>query len=70
VKRLVTIVTLAILLLGVTSIGLDDTHVSISDTLIPDNKITTSQTEARNSCAVAMTMIARIIPSGEGGSNG
>ena len=69
-NRLVTVFILAILLVGVASIGLDDTHVSVADTRIPNNKITTSQSKASNSCAIAMTMIARIIPSGEGGSNG
>jgi hypothetical protein len=70
VTRLVSVVTLAILLIGLILLGLGDTDISAADTSIPDNKITTSQTEARNSCAVDMTMIGRTMPSGEGGSNG
>jgi len=69
VKRLVTIVTLAILPVGVALIGLGDTHISIADTSIPDNKITTGQTKASNSSVIAMIMIAWTTPSGEGGSN-
>ena len=67
-KRLVTIVTLAILPAGLVLFDLSDTHVSVADTSIPDNKITTSQTKARNSSASAM--ITWTNPSGEGGSNG
>ena len=69
-KRLVTLVILEILLGGLILFDLTDLNVSVADTLIPDNKIATSQTEARNSCAVAMTMIGPTMPSGEGGSNG
>ena len=68
-KRLVTIVTFAILLIGLVLLGLSDTDISVTDTSIPDNKITTSQTEAGNSSAIAMIMIAWTTPSGEGGSN-
>ena len=69
-KRLVIVVTLAILLVGVASIGLDDTHVSVADTRIPDNKTTISQSKARNSSTIATIMIAWTTPYGEGGSNG
>jgi hypothetical protein len=69
VKRLVTVVIIAILLVWVASIGLHDTHISIADTSIPGNKITSSQTKASNSCAIAITVIAWTTPSGEGGSN-
>jgi hypothetical protein len=68
VKRLVAIVTLAILPAGLVLFDLSDTHVSVADTSIPDNKMTTSQTKASNSCASAM--ITWTNPSGEGGSNG
>jgi hypothetical protein len=70
VKRLVTIVTGAILLIGLVLLGSNDRDISVADTSIPDNKITTSQTKASNSSAIAITMIAWTIPSGEGGSNG
>ena len=46
VKRLVTVVTLAILPVGLVLFDLTDTHISIADTSIPDNKITTDQTES------------------------
>jgi hypothetical protein len=75
VKRLVTVVTLAIFLVGLILFDLTDLNISvadtsIADTSIPDNKIAVSQTEARNSCAVATIMGARTTPSGEGDSNG
>ena len=61
-KRLVTVITLAVLPVGLILLDLTALNISIADTRIPDNKITTSQTEARNSCAVAMTMIGRTMP--------
>ena len=69
-KRLVTIVTLTILLVGLILPDLTDLNISVADIRIPDNKITTSQSKASNSCAIAMTMSGRTTPSGEGGSNG
>ena len=68
-KRLVTAVTLAILLVGLVLIGSGDNDISVADTSIPDNKVTTSQTKASNSSAIAIIMIAWTTPSGEGGSN-
>ena len=68
-KRLVIVVTLAILLIGLVLLGSSDTDISLADTSIPDNKITTGQTKASNSSAIAMIMIAWTTPSGEGGSN-
>ena len=68
-KRLVTIVTFAIFLAGLVLFDLTDTDISVADTSIPDNKITTGQTKASNSSAIAMIMIAWTTPSGEGGSN-
>ena len=65
-KGLVIVISLAILLVGVALIGLGDTHISVADTSIPDNKITTSQTEARNSSAIAIIMIAWTTASDEG----
>ena len=69
VKRLVTVVSPAILLVGAASIGLCDTYISVADTSIPDNRITTRQIRASNSFAIAMIMIAWTTPSGEGDSN-
>jgi hypothetical protein len=69
VKRLVTVVTTAILLIGSVLLGLSDMDISVADTSVPDNGITTSQSEASNSSTIAMTMTAWTTPSGEGGSN-
>jgi len=69
VKRLITVAILAILLVGLVLLGLSDTLIAIADTSIPDNKITTGQTKASNSSAIAMIMIAWTTPSGEGSSN-
>ena len=69
-KRLVTIFTFTMLLVGLLLIGLSDTGISVADTRLPDNKIAASQTEARNSYAVATIMGARTTPLGEEGSNG
>ena len=69
-KRLVAVVTPAILPVGLILFGLTDLKTSVADTSIPDNKITTSQTRASNSCVIPRIMIAWTSPSGEGGSNG
>ena len=69
VKRLVTAIILAILLVGLVLLGISDTDIAIADNSIPDNKRTTGQTKASNSSAIAMIMIAWTTPSGEGGSN-
>jgi len=69
VKRLVTIVTIAVLLIGLVLLGLSGTDIAVADTSIPDNKLTTGQTKASNSSAIAMIRIAWTTPSGEGGSN-
>ena len=67
VKRLVTVFTLAILLVGLILFGLSDTDICVANTSVPDNGITTSQSEASNSSAIAMIVIAWTTPSGEGG---
>lgn len=43
VKRLVIVVTLAILLVGLVLLVLSDTAISIADTSIPDNEVANSQ---------------------------
>jgi len=68
--RLLFPVIPAILLVGLVLLGLSDTNITIADTSIPDNKITTGQTKASNFSAIAMIMGAWTTPSGEGGSNG
>ena len=69
-RRLVTVVVLAILLVGVVLFGLNDKDISVADTSVPDNKITTGHAEASDSSTTAMTVIAWTTPSGEGGANG
>jgi len=68
VKGLTAAIIPAILPVGSILFGLTDLNISVADTSIPDNKITTGQTKARNSSAIAMTALTT--PSGEGGSNG
>ena len=69
-KKLVTVVILAILLVGVSSIGLDDTHVSVADTSIPNNEVASTLSMTINSSESSVIMIARTTASGEGDSNG
>jgi len=69
VKRLVTVVTLAIILAGLILLGSGDTDISVADTSISNNEATASISKASNSSAIAMIMIAWTTPSGEGGSN-
>jgi hypothetical protein len=57
VKRLVTLVTLAILLIGFVLVGLSDTRISIADTSIPDNEVASSVSKVGNSSASATITI-------------
>ena len=71
-KRLIAfiaLVALVMILAGLPASVMSDTSTSLTDSNIPDNEITTSQTKARNSSAIAMIVIAWTTPSGEGGSN-
>jgi hypothetical protein len=70
VKRLVTVVTLIILLVGLILFDLTDLNISISDTSIPNNEVASTLNKTINYSESGVIMIARIIPSGEGGSNG
>ena len=57
-KRLVTVVTPAILPAGLVVFDLSDTNISVADTSIPDKKMTTSQAKASsNSPAIATITI-------------
>lgn len=56
-KRLFSLVTLAIMLVGVVLLGLSDTSISIADTGVPDNKATSSISKASNSSASATITI-------------
>lgn len=58
-KRMVTIVTLAILLVGLVLLGLSDTDISVADTSVYDIEMTIRQPEASNSSAsITITMYA------------
>ena len=56
-KRLLTIATLAILLGGLVLLGISDTRITIADTGIPDNDVTSSISKANNSSASATITI-------------
>ena len=56
-KGLVTVVTLAILLVGSVLFGLSDTNIAIADTSIPDNEVASSISKAGNSSATATITI-------------
>ena len=56
-KRLVTVVTLAILLIGSVLLGLNDTDISIADTSVYDIETYIRQPEASNSSASATITI-------------
>ena len=56
-KRLVTIVALAVLVVGLVLLGLSDTRTAIADTSIPDNEVTSSISKAGNSSASATIVI-------------
>jgi len=65
VKRLVTMVTLAILLIGTVSLGLADEDISVADNSIPDNEVTSSVSKAGNSSAsatITITMTGVLTP--------
>ena len=54
-KRLVTVVTLAFLLVGSVLLGLSDTGISIADTTVPNDDV--ASTEANNASATATITI-------------
>ena len=56
-KRLVTVVTAAILLVGLILLGLTDEDISVADTNTPDNEVASSITKASNSSASATITI-------------
>lgn len=65
-KSLVTVVTLAILLVGIALLGLSDTDISVADTSVPNDEVVSSVSKAHNSSASATIMIAWTIASDEG----
>lgn len=56
-NRLVTVITLAILLIGLILLGLNDTNISIADTNTLNNEATTSISKTSNSSASATITI-------------
>ena len=56
-KRLVTIVILALLLAGLVLLGLSDTHIAVADTNVYYIETTIGQNEASNSSASATITI-------------
>ena len=56
-KRLVTVVTLAILLVGLILLGLNDTNIAIADTSVYCVESTIRQPDASNSSASATITI-------------
>ena len=56
-KTLVTIVAIAILLIGLVLLGLSDTRISIADTTVPNNALASRISEASNSSARATITI-------------
>jgi hypothetical protein len=57
VKRLVTVVILAILLVGLILLSISDTNTAIADTSISDNEVANGITKANNSPASAAITI-------------
>ena len=56
-KRLILLTTLAVILAGLPVLVVSDTGAPLADSSIPDNDLTTSQTEASNSSASATITI-------------
>ena len=57
VKRLIPLIALVVILAGLPVLVVSDTGASPTDSNIPDNELTTSQTEASNSSASATITI-------------
>jgi len=56
VKRLILLIALVLIIAGLPGLVVSDTRASLTDSNIPDNELTTSQTEASNSSASATIM--------------
>lgn len=56
-KSLVTVVTIAVLLIGLVLFGLSDTNISVADTSTPCNEISSSVSKVSNSSASATITI-------------
>ena len=56
-KRLIIVVTLAILLIGLVLLGLADKHISAADTSIPNHEVNRSETSNSSASAtITITM--------------
>lgn len=55
-KRLIVLVALVSVLAGLVLLGISDTSASIADANIPDNQITSSQSEEDNSDSASATI--------------
>ena len=56
-KRLILLIAIVVILAGLPVLVGSDTSASVIDSNIPDNEVTTSQTEASNSSASGTIMI-------------
>lgn len=62
-KRVVTVVAPAILVVGLILVGLSDTSISVADTRAPDDEVASSASKASNSSAVeTMTITMYTLP--------
>ena len=56
-KRLVTVVAIAILLVGSVLLGMSDTDISVAATSVPNDEVASSVSKASNSSATATITI-------------
>ena len=56
-KRLILLIILVVIIASLPVLVVPDTGATLSDSSIPDNEVTTSQTEASNSSASATITI-------------
>jgi hypothetical protein len=70
VKRMLSVITLTILLVGLILFGLTNLNISVADTSIPNNEVASTLSKTINYSASGVIMIAWTTASGEGGSNG
>ena len=57
-KRLIFLITFAILLTGLVLLGLNDTGISVADTGTPNNEVTSSASNSSASATITITMYA------------
>lgn len=55
-KRRVTIVILAILIVGLALSGLNDTRIAVADTSVPNDEVTSSASNSSASVTITITM--------------